>query len=733
MELIKKITFLSAFLVISYSNLLYSQIDSSFFLPNQHPEMMLSGFGFNNSGGDTIFNHCAGIASDGTRLFVADRWNNRILIWNSLPQSNVAPDLVLGQKDFNTNNPGNGLDQFNWPGAISASSDGKLVIADTYNDRILVWNTIPTQNGQAADFAITSKVSWPWGVWTNGQKLVISNALINVNQAKGIMIWNTFPTSNSTAPDFSLTANGNFGTPRTITSNGDFLMVGDHNSKTSNGPQGNFVWTAFPQSDISYDYFTTDPEDHMYAWLQGSISSNNMLVVLGRRLHIWKTLPGNATQKPDISLNYSFNGGDGSDVVVIGTQIFVSCMNDNRVFVFNSIPTDSLAQPSFVLGSPDVKTNTLKTAHFITNPVPASDGKHLFVSSDFDKTLSVWKNIPKVSATPPDTIMSLQEAPWDNELKGDTLILAGKKTIYIWKSLPLNGQQPDIIIQGNIGNTYFEEIKGVAIDDQYFYIVDRKGYMYVWNGMPTSSSYADPIYTIPVTSPTRLSSNGQYLCVTEMEANPPVSLLYEVATLSNNAVPFKTIIGQNGYSFNLPMHSLLANGHFFLANTINNVIYAWKDMDDAGDYSKVIVLGSDSPIETTPSIGESTLFWPSAMSFDGEHLWVGEYKFSGRILRYTIPTSLTGTREAIPGKNEVENIEVYPNPASNEIYISIPDKINEEIEVSLFDCRGENLKNWHFNTSNFQTIKLNKISAGIYQMRIVSQSISVSKKIVITN
>ncbi|KKL28011.1 hypothetical protein LCGC14_2379410, partial [marine sediment metagenome] len=38
----------------------------------------------------------------GTRLFLADRNNNRILIWNELPTGNTAPDLVLGQEDFYT-------------------------------------------------------------------------------------------------------------------------------------------------------------------------------------------------------------------------------------------------------------------------------------------------------------------------------------------------------------------------------------------------------------------------------------------------------------------------------------------------------------------------------------------------------------------------------------------------------------------------------------------------------
>ena len=685
---------------------------------------MLSGFGFNNSGGAEVFNHSVGIASDGTHLLLADRWNNRILIWNSIPQSNVAPDLVLGQDDFNTNDPGTTLDKMDWPGSVSISSDGKLVVADSYNNRILVWNSFPTQNGQAADFEITDSVTWSWGVWTNGQKLIVSCL-------EGAKIWNTFPTNGSQHCNYTLTANGEFGTPRTITSNGDFLMIGDHNAKNANGPQGDYVWNHFPTSNVAYDYFTTDPQDKNYAWLQGGITSDSSLIALGKQLHFWKTIPTNASQQPDFSLTYNFDGGDGSDVAVVGTKVFVSAMNDNRVFVFNTIPTDANTQPDFVLGSPAIETNTLLTNHFITNPVPVSDGTHLFVSSDFDRSLSVWKTLPENTATAPDTVISLQDAPWDNELKGDTLVLAGKTSVSIWTTLPLQGQQPDITIKDHIGSIYFSEIKGVAFDQKYFYIADASK-IYIWSGFPTSSSYNDPILTLYVVSPMKLYSDGDYLTITEMEALPPKILIYDVANFPTDTNPFKTIGGQSPYQYNLPMHSITANGHLFIANTIFNCVYAWKDLNDAGDYSKVIVLGSDSSLELTPCIGDSTLFWPASLSFDGKHLWVGEFKFSGRILRYTIPDELTSIKESDSKNNLLSNIKIYPNPTSDKINIDFSLVSNEEkFQVALFDYTGKCIKKYE-NISNYNfSIDINGFALGIYQLKISNDASIFCQKILI--
>ena len=112
------------------------------------------------------------VSSDGTRLYVADLGNNRVLIWNSIPTTNQAPaDVVVGQKDLNTGIsndapdlcPSNGTDSTGaatFPAICGktmdfprfALSDGtRLFIADGGNDRVLIYNTIPTQNAAAAD------------------------------------------------------------------------------------------------------------------------------------------------------------------------------------------------------------------------------------------------------------------------------------------------------------------------------------------------------------------------------------------------------------------------------------------------------------------------------------------------------------------------------------------------------------------------------------------------------
>ena len=132
------------FLVLYPSSPLFA-----WFSDGQDAHLMVSGIGFGDPGylaapGDgLLFNHPMKIATDNTRLLLADTRNNRILIWNSLPTANTSPDLVLGQGDLSSNTPGDDMGELNWPAGVAAGG-GKVVVADTENNRLLIWNNFPS-------------------------------------------------------------------------------------------------------------------------------------------------------------------------------------------------------------------------------------------------------------------------------------------------------------------------------------------------------------------------------------------------------------------------------------------------------------------------------------------------------------------------------------------------------------------------------------------------------------
>ena len=166
------------------------------------------------------------VATDGTVIAVADTDNNRVLIWNPIPTSNNAPaNVVVGQKDFTSGgvNYGSG----NVPNAQGLRGpqgvwiqNGRLYVADTQNHRVLVWNSIPTQNGQKADLvlgrpdftsfvepdltriavsATASTLLNPVSVTSDGTRLYVTDLGHN-----RVVVWNSIPTQNGQAADFAL-------------------------------------------------------------------------------------------------------------------------------------------------------------------------------------------------------------------------------------------------------------------------------------------------------------------------------------------------------------------------------------------------------------------------------------------------------------------------------------------------------------------------------------------------
>ncbi|MFZ2059419.1 MAG: NHL repeat-containing protein, partial [Candidatus Binatus sp.] len=120
-----------------------------------------SSFTSNECNSDTLANPTAndlcgpeGVAIDPVSgaLFVADSFNNRVLEYNT-PQTNTTANLVFGQASFTTagcnndsHNTGDSPDDLCGPGAVAADVLGNLYVADEANNRVLEYNTPLNQN-----------------------------------------------------------------------------------------------------------------------------------------------------------------------------------------------------------------------------------------------------------------------------------------------------------------------------------------------------------------------------------------------------------------------------------------------------------------------------------------------------------------------------------------------------------------------------------------------------------
>lgn len=162
------------------------------------------------------------LASDGIRLAVADTDNNRVLLWNSIPNNNnQGADIVLGQENFTTVSAPRGVPGQRMRGPQGVWIQGqRLFVADSGHSRVLIWNSIPTRSYQPADLVVgqtdfssvieldlsrtvidpkADNMVNPVSVTSDGQRMYVSD--LGQNR---VLIWNTIPTRNAQAADLVL-------------------------------------------------------------------------------------------------------------------------------------------------------------------------------------------------------------------------------------------------------------------------------------------------------------------------------------------------------------------------------------------------------------------------------------------------------------------------------------------------------------------------------------------------
>ncbi|MFM7358797.1 MAG: hypothetical protein ACKO1T_09500 [Sediminibacterium sp.] len=153
-------------------------------------------------------------------LVVSDTGQNRIFIWQNFQFDEYQQaDVVLGQATT-TNTERNAGDNLSastlqYPSGIWTDGN-KLIAADAWNHRVLIWHNLPTQHGQAADVVIGQKdfisnlpnveglskpcsaqsLYWPYGVYSNGTALWIADT-----GNRRVLYFDKIPTTNFCAAD----------------------------------------------------------------------------------------------------------------------------------------------------------------------------------------------------------------------------------------------------------------------------------------------------------------------------------------------------------------------------------------------------------------------------------------------------------------------------------------------------------------------------------------------------
>lgn len=338
-----------------------------------------------------------GVWIDGERLIVCDSGNHRILIWQGFPDVDHAPaDVVLGQASFLAEGPaahGRGpANGFHLPtGVIVVPAGGggpsKLLVADAWHHRILVWNEVPTRSDLPPDYAIgqpslvdvqrnrggaarADTLAWPYGLaWIGGRLHVTDTA------NRRVLIWDGLP-------DCDRPADVVLGQPR--------MGATDENRGGPVGP-ASFRWPHAVAGTAAM-LFVADAGNHrVLGWHGAPVADRPADMVIGQQdFSLASELP-HVPQGPS-RLRFPYG------MSLQGDRLAVADTANNRV-LFWRLP---IGQPCFdaaadVIGQPDFAAsgeNHWKTVTAATLCWPYGvcfQGDLLAVADSGNNRVMIWK------------------------------------------------------------------------------------------------------------------------------------------------------------------------------------------------------------------------------------------------------------------------------------------------------------------------------------------------------
>jgi len=264
------------------------------------------------------------------RLVVADAWNHRILIWNDVPtSSDRAPDVVLGQSDSTSvdENRGGGCDtrSFYWPFGI-AMVGGRFHVADTGNRRVLVWDGLPEPDDEPA--------------------VVLGQATGAVrDENRGELGPDSFRWPHSIAGTDSLIV---------VADAGNHRVLGWQPAPTADGPADFVLGQTDFVTGSEFPYIPQTPMSMRFPYAV-DIDDDTMVVAdtANNRILVWDTVPTQSTTPADRVLgqpDFASNGENRWDAVAADTfcwpyglslhrgRLAVTDSGNNRVTVWDLVP-----------------------------------------------------------------------------------------------------------------------------------------------------------------------------------------------------------------------------------------------------------------------------------------------------------------------------------------------------------------------------------------------------------
>ncbi|MDD5490024.1 MAG: hypothetical protein PHP25_05105, partial [Candidatus Moranbacteria bacterium] len=597
-----------------------------------------------NQGGTAdanTLNKPRGVYSDGTKLFVADYSNNRVLIYNSIPAgNNASADVAVGQLNKTGSTAVTAQNRTRAPYSVFVTG-GKLLIAEYNSSRVLIFNSVPAADGANANVVVgqadwTSRtanqggsaaantLSNPMGVSSDGTKLIVSDT-----QNSRILIYNSIPaasnasadqvigqpdmTSNSVNQGTAVAAN-NLYNPVGIQASGGKLFAADY------GNNRVLVYNSLPSSDnADADVAVGQPNMTNNYYLQKGLASSSSM-----------------------SFPVNFAVADG--------KLFITDSGNNRILIFNSVPVSSGAAADAVLGQDNLHDFSINQGRI--SPTEKTfwkpngifyDGKKFFVDEVYNRRVLIYNSLPSSSSAGANVEIG-----------------------------QIDFNHNDINQGGAAAANTFRSGGGLYSDGTKFIAVDvNNNRVLIYNSIPTTNNASADVVIgqsdmTGVTAnqggsvganttyyPYGLCSDGKKLVVTDYMNNRV--LIYNSTPAANNASA-DVVIGQpdmtsnsvdQGSSaaantLNYPVSAYCYDGRLLIGDEENNRILIYNSIPTSNNASADVVIGQ--PDMTSSSINQGgsspsgkTLSYPFGTYIYDKHLYIAD-AYNHRVLIYNLGT-----------------------------------------------------------------------------------------------
>lgn len=382
------------------------------------------------------------ICKYGEMIFITDRGNHRVMVWNSMPEENGDfANVVLGQEDFSDCLENRGIsttldemtsglgdedldgftiskaeeDTLSQPAGISVI-DGKLYVADSGNQRVVRWPGLPTEDGEAPDFVMgqdnlecgeanrrgmigSASLFYPMGIRSGDDQHIF----VADKDNHRILIWKKIPFSNGWNAD---------------------VVLGQADMDEREPNRGEFTNVTLDSLSFPTGVFFDKESEKIFVVDQG----NN-------RVLIWNKMPSeNGTpadlvlgQKDFYSRQVNRGSGEGraavdglyfpTDVVFGKKGLFISDTGNHRVLCWKELPTENGQPADLVIGQKNFVNNELNRGEDEPSACTLNDPYGLFLDQDpededdigklyiADRSNSrvvIWEEIPKPPAEEED-------------------------------------------------------------------------------------------------------------------------------------------------------------------------------------------------------------------------------------------------------------------------------------------------------------------------------------------